>query len=485
MKQLSGKTMALVRNMRTVRTSYDDEAECHLLAMLLTGSKEKQARIFREATPELFDSEGCRLIYELAHKMYCNGETLGLWELYAKHKDVVGKVPLPAGLDGGFLQLGKMALRSDNPSPTLARLRELQEIRELQEVLAVAQNMVQDEVTVTPAEVWQYLGMGLTSQGMRGANREEYSATRFASEGRQWLIDAADTSKQQGYRINVKLHGLQDVTKGLRLGQLVIISAATGTGKSALALNIARDTAYVQQVPTLYLNSEMMSSEIQARWFAMCSRGALKFSKLINGEYSVNGKFDPDKLAELDVISDRTAKSGFSMIDLPSMDVDLVLNELRAAKVSRGIKLAIVDYIGRISTSKRDERDMWRVLMEQAQSLKEAAKSLEIAVVMVAQLNTSGDRLAQSSYMVNEADLWINLTGNLDEKERAENYPCNKALEYRKARSCPTGTRRYVFFDGDCMEFVDDPDRLKAIGSATHNPAPLKGKPVKGKDIPL
>src|SRR5690606_19447362 len=61
---------------------------------------------------------------------------------------------------------------------------------------------------------------------------------------------------------------LDDVTNGLHPGQLIIVAARPGLGKSTLALDFARAAAIDHQKPTIFFSLEMGRSEIATRLLA-------------------------------------------------------------------------------------------------------------------------------------------------------------------------------------------------------------------------
>ena len=64
-------------------------------------------------------------------------------------------------------------------------------------------------------------------------------------------------------------NNLNYATGGFEKGDLVIMSAETGGGKSAFAMNICRDMGIMQKRPVFYLNSEMSKEQMALRWSAI------------------------------------------------------------------------------------------------------------------------------------------------------------------------------------------------------------------------
>ena len=148
-------------------------------------------------------------------------------------------------------------------------------------------------------------------------------------------------------------------------------------------------------------------------------------------------------------------KSKLYVLNIPDMQVQSVLAEVRRMKARFNVELVIVDYIGRMDTmnSKNDVKE-WQIMKSAAQRLKTLAEELHVTIIMVAQLTEDGGRLAQSSYMKHEADLWVNLT-RLSEEDEKKNWPWNCILTVKKARNVEDGKKIPMRFNGDTLTFTD------------------------------
>ena len=169
-------------------------------------------------------------------------------------------------------------------------------------------------------------------------------------------------------------------------------------------------------------------------------------------------------------------------LNMPDMQINSVLAEVRRIKAKYGIEIAIVDYIGRMDTLNMKDAKEWQILKAGAQRLKTMAQELDITVIMVAQLTSDGNRLAQASYMQHEADLWLNLARLSPERE-SENYPWNYCLSFRKARNVDKNKVVMLYFHGDTLTFTDK----KSDAETYRISEPLKPITRKKKecDIPL
>jgi replicative DNA helicase len=113
-------------------------------------------------------------------------------------------------------------------------------------------------------------------------NRIEDS--HYAAEGENAFLDT-----------NVLTHfsGIDALTMGFQQGSLVVLSGCTGMGKTALALNIARNISVVGSKPVLFCAYETPPSELILRILASVSEiesGRIRLSQLSNAEWTRLGE---------------------------------------------------------------------------------------------------------------------------------------------------------------------------------------------------
>ena len=175
-------------------------------------------------------------------------------------------------------------------------------------------------------------------------------------------------------RLNVLTHGFQK-------GQLIILAARPGVGKTALSLNLAFNAA-LRNIPVAYFSLEMPANTIFKRLVSADSN--VKFDSLITGfgiNQNVRLKLQQScsALSKLRIFVDDT--SGIQL-------ADLLAKCRKLKKENPDLGLIVVDYIGLVSTnmkSKNDSRQLEVQLI--SQSLKKLALELNVPVLGVAQLN--------------------------------------------------------------------------------------------------
>ena len=192
---------------------------------------------------------------------------------------------------------------------------------------------------------------------------------------------------------------LDNITLGYKPGDLIILGAQTGHGKTAFALHTARAIAVEQQKNILYLNTEMSRQQIALRWGSILS--SIEHDRIRKGDINES---------ELSIILNaysRLRESGFYSYPCPNLTPEKSISIARKFKVQHNIEMMIVDYVGRME--KFDPRQPeWQVLEQIVKTQKMLAQNLNIAVMVLVQLNPDGT-LQGARRMKNECDLMLKL----------------------------------------------------------------------------
>lgn len=233
-------------------------------------------------------------------------------------------------------------------------------------------------------------------------------------------------------------------------GDLVIISAPTGSGKSAFTQNIFKHLSVSAKIPGLYINTEMSEEQMSLRWAAMLSKN-ITHSQLRAGK-----KLEKEERENLLDGLDRLYTSKFACVTIPDLTIDRVASVVRRYKKSHDVQIVAVDYIGRMDTTNAKLRED-QVLLNAAKRLKTLAQQCKVVMFMVAQVRKDG-QLQSASYMENEADLHLRLEP-MDEEEVnamiAKLLPWNYRLYVAKGRNCQKGWS-FMQFNGEKLTFYGE-----------------------------
>ncbi len=267
------------------------------------------------------------------------------------------------------------------------------------------------------------------------------------------------TEMQQGGKRGypTELLDLDRVTDGLFPGELTIIGARPGIGKTALCdrfeVAVARTSRWVHAA-----SLEMPAGQRAQRKLASEARvdmKGLRTGRLANREAWSAATAAASRLAELGIVTD----------DTPGQHVEHIRaaarrTAARARKCGAQLGLVTVDYLQLARTRKRcDKRE--QEIAEVSRQLKELAKELGVPVVATAQLNRAvegrsdkrpslGD-LRESGQIEQDGDVIVFIYRD-DYYDEASDDRGIAELIIAKHRNGETGTVK-VKFDAFCTRF--------------------------------
>lgn len=235
---------------------------------------------------------------------------------------------------------------------------------------------------------------------------------------------------------------LNHVTLGYKPGDLIILGAQTGHGKTAFALHTAKAVAVESKQSMLYLNTEMSREQIALRWGSILSS--------IEHDRIRSGNINETELSIIFQAYSRLRDSGFYSYPCPNLTPEKTISIARKFKVQKNIQMMIIDYVGRMD--KFDPRlAEWQILEQIVKTQKMLAQNLKIVVMCLVQLNADGT-LQGARRMKNECDLMLKLTPipaedfELDEEIKKYLNP-NYYLIIEKNRDGRSGVRIPITFD--------------------------------------
>ena len=175
-------------------------------------------------------------------------------------------------------------------------------------------------------------------------------------------------------------HDLDDILGGMRPGQLVVVGARPGGGKTALGLNVAVNAATAGE-PVVFFSMEMPESEIAGRLLAMGS--GVSMHSVTRG-----ARLTADEVRR---IAEAAGRGGFGGCDFyldatPDQPAGRLAAVCRRAVRRFGAKLAVVDYLQLMRPENPRENRVQQVGMA-ARRVKQVARECGIPVVLLCQLN--------------------------------------------------------------------------------------------------
>ncbi len=171
---------------------------------------------------------------------------------------------------------------------------------------------------------------------------------------------------------------LDAVTTGFYGGDLVIVAARPGMGKTSLVLNFALNMAAKAMQNVAVFSLEMSGKQLVRRMIATLAKvpmDTLKKANLSTSDYQKLADACED-LYSLPIFIDDSS-------DVSPMEVR---GKCRRLKADGGLALVVVDYLQLMRGSKRTENRVQEI-SEIARGLKSMAKDLDVPVIALSQLN--------------------------------------------------------------------------------------------------
>ena len=163
---------------------------------------------------------------------------------------------------------------------------------------------------------------------------------------------------------------------GMFRSEVYVIGARPGMGKTTLGINIGENVASSGRA-VLFVSLEMTSTQIMAKRIAL--EGGLQYTQVMSGR--LDGTDEEIMRSTIERIAPRpfylTTKSGLTVGDINSI-----------ARQIQSLSLVIVDYMGLIPAAEESRsKPRYEQMTEISAGIKALAKSLDVPVLALAQLN--------------------------------------------------------------------------------------------------
>lgn len=285
----------------------------------------------------------------------------------------------------------------------------------------------------------------------------------------------AELSIKSGERFEKKLNG--EIKPSLKTGfnridkiiggfaaELIIIAARPGMGKTALAINFARNWGYMK-VPGTIFSIEMPSETLIDRM--VCDIGSIDNKYVFRNEWKELTESKKKRDAAISRFHEECSKIHEMPIEIDESEeitIDQICNRARRDKLKRDIKWVIVDYLGLI---KGWNNEGVSPKEEITRRLKMLSKELKIPVIVLAQMNRKIDDrekkkpklsdLRGSGSIEQDADVIIFPFTENNEVKTEEDQFCESMLFIPKNRKGQPGFMKGLKWQGHYFRFSEDP----------------------------
>jgi replicative DNA helicase len=246
-------------------------------------------------------------------------------------------------------------------------------------------------------------GEGETQEIVDRVQAEMHAATEtIARQDYVFVGDLADDmlcefndrlDRQDPPGLPTGLYDLDDVTGGLRGGQMIVVAARPGGGKSTLGLDFARSCSIKHGMTSAIFSLEMSRSEIMERLFSAEAKVPIETLR--------NGTFDDDAMMRMARAAERINTAPLVIDDSANLTMSEIRAKARRLKQTHDLKLIIVDYLQLMTSGKRVESRQQEV-SEISRQAKLLAKELDVPVVAISQLNRAVEDRADKRPMMSD-----------------------------------------------------------------------------------
>jgi len=245
--------------------------------------------------------------------------------------------------------------------------------------------------------------------------------------------------------IDLKLSGLQK-------SDVIILAARPGMGKTALALNIAKNAAVGSQKVVGIFSLEMAKDQLSER--LLSSVGSIDAFNLRNA------KLNDDEYSRLQYAMGILSEAPLYIDDAGSVNMLQMRAMARRLQANKGLDLLIIDYLQLMQPMNKFASEVQQVT-ENTRALKVLAKELNIPVLVLSQLSREPEKrippipklsdLRQSGSIEQDADIVLFIYRE-DAYNENSLKPGQAEIIIAKHRNGPTGSVD-LYFEKETSSF--------------------------------
>lgn len=275
---------------------------------------------------------------------------------------------------GDLLEIEEAAPSPLNWSYYAKPLFELHQRRQLMAITATATRSVHDQ-DHDFAQTLEDVSQGIADIAVTGRNSAGTKDYVLATIDR-WEEAAKNSGKLPG--LASSFFQLDNITRGFRQGQMIVLAARPGRGKTALAMTIATHQAVRVGNAVGIFSMEMSGEELVGR--AICGLAGVPM------DIADRGKLNADNLNKITTASTKIGKAPLIIDDTGGLTVAQLRARARRMVLHQKVKLIIVDYL-QLIRSQNPRASRYETVTEVSAAVKQIAKDLKVPVIALAQLN--------------------------------------------------------------------------------------------------
>lgn len=448
------------------------EAEESLLGSLLI-DKDAIIKVADTVMPQDFYKDSHKIIYDTIKELYGNQEPIDIVTLSNRLEDK--KQMTVIGGRSYLAQLSNAVATSGNIANYANIIQRKATLRRLQQAAAEISTMSFDE----EREIDEILDE--TEKKVFGVSRKYLKNAFLPIDD---LLTAAFDRIDELHRYSGKLRGLstgfQDLDNllaGLQKSDLIILAARPSVGKTALALDIARQAAIRSKEGVGIFSLEMSKEQLVDRM--LCAQANVSLWKMRTGNLS--DKEEDNDFARIGEAMGKLAEAPIYIDDSGTLSIMEIRAKARRLQMEKGLGMIMIDYLQLMEGRGKYGDNRVQEIAEISRGLKSIARELNIPILALAQLSRAVElthpaipklsHLRDSGSIEQDADVVMFIYRKAadrgynpndlpqDERHKAE-------IHIAKHRNGPTG-KVDLFFDENTVSF-------KAINKKMSEPNPIE-----------
>lgn len=191
-------------------------------------------------------------------------------------------------------------------------------------------------------------------------------------------------------------YDLDKATAGLHAGEMIIIAARPGMGKTAFALNIATNAAQHTKKAIAIFNLEMPAEQLVNRMRSAVGQ--------VDSHKIQTGRLQHEDWKRINEANSQLAETNIQIVD----DAGITASEIKAkcrtlANKEEGLGLVIIDYLQLVTSGGRRPESRQQEVSDISRAFKTMAMELKVPVIALAQLSRNAEKRENNQPML--ADL--------------------------------------------------------------------------------
>jgi len=208
-------------------------------------------------------------------------------------------------------------------------------------------------------------------------------------------LEYLSQNKSEITGIPTGFYDLDKATAGLHAGEMIIIAARPGMGKTAFALNIAVNAAMQTKKAIAVFNLEMPAEQLVNRMRSAVGQ--------VDSHKIQTGQMQHDDWKRINEANSQLSETNIQIVD----DAGITAAEIKAkcrtlANKEEGLGLVIIDYLQLVTSGGKRPDSRQQEVSDISRSLKTMAMELKVPVIALAQLSRNAEKRENNQPMLSD-----------------------------------------------------------------------------------